>query len=635
MHAKPKLLNHPVATGALFLAGYVGLDWVSFIHAWAPIGITPWNPPPGLSLALLLIKDLRWAPLLAVAALLADVLVRGLPAPWPPTLLSAAVIASGYTAAAALLRRLLHTPPFGRVNDVLLLLGVGAGAALLVGLGYVGVFTMAGHLPVQDFAAAVARFWIGDMIGIAVATPLAVIIAQDARPRLNGETMAQLLALGLALWVIFGIKATNEFQFFYLLFLPTAWIAVRHGLAGAAAAAALTQAGLVLAFHLSGQPAATVTSLQFLMLALAATTLVLGAAVGERERAQAALASSRRRLAAVLDTAGDGILTITPEGRVDSANPAARTAFGGDPTGAGIDRLLPGLDLGGAGGDVPGVRSDGTTFPAEVAVARGDVGGENVHVVVVRDVSARRDAEARLREHQARLAHFGRISTAGEMASALAHELNQPLTAAMNYIRGCRRLLAAEPLDRERLRHAIDKATEQAERAGEIIRRLREFIRKGNVQPAPTAVGPILADVAGLLAADAHQRGIVITIDSVESLPEVVADRIQIEQVLMNLVRNAIDALDDVVAPRIRIVAEAREGVVEFAVSDNGCGVPAEVAERLFTAFATTKTTGMGLGLAISRGIVEAYGGRLWLTRGDGAGTTFRFTIPTVMERRQ
>lgn len=628
----------PALLAALFVGAYILLDWASFVHPWAPVGITPWNPPPGLSLALLLIKGLKWSPMLFVAAVAADVVVRDLPAPWPPTLLSAAAIAAGYTLAAAVLRRRVHTPrAFGSVGDMLWLMAVAAPTAFVVGLAYVGAFTWGGAIPAQQYWGAVARFWIGDMIGIVVMTPLALLLAGEGSwhwPR--PEMAAQTAALVLALWVIFGFESTDEFRFFYLLFVPVVWMAVRHGFAGATVAVALTQVGLMAALQLAGHPAAQVTALQFLMLALAATGLLLGAAVGEHRRVEAALRASRARLAAILATAGDGILTVDNARRVTSGNPAAVRLFGGDPAGRPLAALLPGIELGGGNAETTGLSGDGGAFPAEVAVSRADVGDETFHVVIARDVSARKEAEAKLHEQQARLAHVARLSAAGEMASTLAHELNQPLAAIMNYTRGCLRLLAVDPPDRARITDAAAKAAEQAGRAGEIIRRLREFIRKGEGLFGPAPIEALIDEVAGLAVVEAGQHEVRVHTRSPEALPMALVDRIQIQQVLMNLVRNGIEAAAAGEAPREVVVAAAyADGMIEFSVTDSGCGVDSAVLPKLFTPFASTKPAGMGLGLAISRSIVEAHGGRLWLTKDQANRTTFRFTVPAVPDKEE
>lgn len=599
----------PLLTAVAFLAAYVGLDWLSFFHAWGAVGITPWNPSPALGLVLLMRRGLTWAPLLFVAQLAAELLVRGLPAPWPATLCVAVAVALVYTAAAAALR----ARPFGaRVPDVLRLFAVAGSAAAAAGLASVAVFAVAGLVPVHEFGHAALRYWIGDVIGSVVVVPLALALPRLLdRPAGWGEAALQGVAALLALWIVFGIESTDEFQFFYLLFLPLVWVAVRRGLPGAALAVALVQLGLVLAFELIGHPAGKVTALQFLMLALAATTLVLGAAVEER---LAALA----RLSAILATAPDGILTIDSEGRVEIANPAAERMFGGPL--AGRDPASLGL---GGGPEIEACRLDGAHFPAEVAS-----GGD---VLVLRDVSRRRQVETRLREQQAQLAHAGRRAAAGEMGSALAHELNQPLAAIIAFSRAARRLASAgEGL---RLAETLDKVVAQADRAGEIIRRLREFLRRGEGTREPVAPALLLDEAVALVAGEAAPRGIRLAVEVAPDLPAVLADRIQIEQVLTNLLRNAFDALAASEGARLVTLSArlAGEGRVELAVHDSGPGVDPAMAEALFTPFASGKEHGMGLGLAISRGIVESHGGRLCYDGRDGA--SFRFDLPAAVDQ--
>jgi C4-dicarboxylate-specific signal transduction histidine kinase len=249
---------------------------------------------------------------------------------------------------------------------------------------------------------------------------------------------------------------------------------------------------------------------------------------------------------------------------------------------------------------------------------------------LIRDVTEQRQAAALLKQHEADLAHVCRVSVMGEMAAGLAHELNQPLAAIMNYARGCVRRLDAHT-DPGELRSALEEVTLQAERAGAILGRLRAFVSKRPFQRAPVAINDVVRDVLELAAADLRPAVPKVRLDLADSLPNVYIDRLQIEQVLLNLVRNAIEAMRGCPLRERELVlrtGRGEEGTVLVSVNDNGCGLAASVIERLFDPFFTTKPEGMGMGLAISRSILEAHSQHLWATPSEERGATFQFTLP-------
>lgn len=277
-------------------------------------------------------------------------------------------------------------------------------------------------------------------------------------------------------------------------------------------------------------------------------------------------------------------------------------------------------------------RRDGSSFPVEytsnpVTNGGGDVIGA---VVVFRDTTERKQAEERLRKHQTELAHVTRLSTMGEMASNIAHELNQPLSAVANYSRGCIRMLNAGNAEPEQLKEAMERVARQAERAGEIIRQLRHFIRKDPPKRTVIDLNRRIHDLAVLIDPDARREGVKLRLALEPREPRVVGHGIQIEQVIVNLARNAIEAMQETSAGSrlltIRTSIDGHEAVV--TVSDTGPGFAAEILDKLFEPFVTTKAQGMGLGLSISRGIIEAHGGTLSVAATSAEGTTFRFTLP-------
>lgn len=261
--------------------------------------------------------------------------------------------------------------------------------------------------------------------------------------------------------------------------------------------------------------------------------------------------------------------------------------------------------------------------------------GHTVQYVVITgvDVSEERQAEARAKRLQNELYRIGRLSELGEMASAIAHELNQPLTAITNYARASRMLMADGGEGNPRALDFMDKAVAQADRAGQIIRRLRQLIGRGESELVPCDINQVVRDACSLAAVGTAEREIEVRLDLAEGLPAVLADSTQIQQVAFNLVRNATDAMTDF--PRRQILVSTRpatDGSVEVSVADSGPGLAPEVTERLFMPFVTTKPNGMGIGLSICRSIIDAHGGRIWAEANPDGGTIFKFTLPERTE---
>jgi PAS domain S-box-containing protein len=248
------------------------------------------------------------------------------------------------------------------------------------------------------------------------------------------------------------------------------------------------------------------------------------------------------------------------------------------------------------------------------------------------EMQERISAEEQAARLQAQLAHVGRLSTMGEMASGLAHELNQPLWAILNYVQGGVRMVDAGSADTAKLRQALSSAAAQAERAGRIIQRMREFVSKGVSHQVVTDAEGLVRGVADLLAIEIRTTKVKLEIATAKGLPQVFVDPIQIQQVILNLMRNAIEAMAEMPASRrklrVRTTAASEEGRVEIAVSDTGEGCPPDILQQVFDPFFTTKKSGMGMGLAISKTIIENQHGQLTASPNDDGGMTFRFTVP-------
>jgi len=520
----PRIYSAPAtAIGAAYVAGYVALDWISYINPFAAFGITPWNPPPGLSFVLVLLFGQRFLPLLFVAPLIADLLVRRLPLPWSVELLAVLVIGGGYALASyALLQpRIRFSPSLDSMRDLLLLLGVAAIASALVAVLYVGLLVAFAVLPATEFLAAAVQFWIGDVIGIAVVAPIALVtLARVRKSGFGWETLAQLVAIGIALTLVFSNAEANHFQLFYLLFLPIVWMAVRGGLEAVAFGNVLTQAGLILGVQLVPASEVNVIAFQALMLVLAVTGLVAGALVDER-----------------------------------------------------------------------------------------------------------RNTEIQLRLHQDSLARLARLGSMGELAAAIAHEINQPLSAAGTYARLVADELRQDPSDRSVLAETANKTAAQVERAAEVVRRLRALVRLDRSGRVPLKVDRIIEESVRLAHLDLEGSNVRTIVRIDRDVPAVMADLLQVEHVLINLLRNAAEAIAGTGAGGVVTIAARRTGAdVEISVSDTGPGFPLGFAGTELPPLSSTKPEGLGIGLPLARSIVEAHGGRMQIENlRDGAQV--RFTL--------
>jgi two-component system sensor kinase FixL len=294
----------------------------------------------------------------------------------------------------------------------------------------------------------------------------------------------------------------------------------------------------------------------------------------------------------------------------------------------GIPRII------GIGRQVTAVRRDGTVFPVELSVGEIASFGEGRRFVgLIRDVSAKVRAEEEARVHRERLAHVTRLSTLGEMAAGIAHEVNQPLTAISVYAQALVRKMRRDgECPRERL-ETVEKIAEQALRAGEVLGRLRGFARKGDAKIRPCDVGSLVTDVLRLAEVDVRHHRAAVQVEIAPDLPPVRADEIQVQQVVLNLVRNALESMDgQPVESRKLLVRASRPATdrVEIRVVDRGAGVAKEAEEQMFHPFFSTKSDNLGMGLSISHSIVTAHGGSLTFTRNPEGGSTFAFTLPVA-----
>lgn len=372
---------------------------------------------------------------------------------------------------------------------------------------------------------------------------------------------------------------------------------------------------------------------------------------------RAELVANQAHLKFILDTVPDATVVIDADGKMVSFNRAAVRQFGyaeEEAIGQNVSLLMPEphsrnhdsyihryLSTGekriiGIDRVVVGKRKDGSTFPIKLAVGEMKSGGQVFFTGFIRDLTERAESEARLQQVQAELARLARLSELGEMASTLAHELNQPLAAIVNYVQGCSRLLRnMEDSLASRMSEALDETARQALRAGQIIRHLREFVTRGETERQSEDLHKLVEEAGALALVGSSEMGVRTVFDFHSGPAMVLVDRVQIQQVLINLMRNAIEAMRESEVRELTVRTEQANGSVLVEVSDTGTGVPGEVVAQLFQPFVTTKPGGMGIGLSISRRIVEAHGGELSMRQNEKGGATFKFTLPAVNENER
>lgn len=363
-----------------------------------------------------------------------------------------------------------------------------------------------------------------------------------------------------------------------------------------------------------------------------------------------ALRAREAHLRSILETVPDAMIVIDPKGIIQSFSAAAERLFrttAANIVGRNISALMPQpyreahdgyierylqtneRHIIGVGRVVVGERADGSTFPMELAVGEVRQGDLHQFTGFVRDLTERQATQKRLQELQSELVHISRLTAMGEMASSLAHELNQPLSAIANYLRGATRLLDQPGADVARLREPIEKATAQALRAGDVIRRLRNFVASGEAERKPESLAKMIEESLALALVGVRERSVLVRVRNTYAHDRVLADKVQIQQVLLNLIRNAVEALRGIEGSEVILEARAEpDGGALVRIVDSGPGIAPAIAERLFEPFMTTKKEGMGVGLSICRTIMEAHGGKLWHEETPGGGATFAFTLP-------
>jgi signal transduction histidine kinase len=523
---------------AVAVAAFVLLEWLSFMHEHKGVPVTPWNPGLGFLFALMLVRGPGYAGVLFCGVILAELVVLQTRLSWPLILGIALIISAVYGGTAYLARRYGRLElGMNRLSHIIVVLGAGAAGATLATVMLPLLLVLDVDFGWQDVRFAFLPLFLGDVIGIAVISPLLLRLIGVRDTTVPGllrrpEVLLHALLVMAGMAIIAGIGLEAGIRHFYLLFVPVILSGVRFGIDGACLSLAFTQFALVGLLRAHGSDTAVFTEFQTLMFVLSGTGLTVGAVVSERQ----------------------------------NANARARAA------------------------------------------------------------------EARLRDMEAKAAQADRFHLVSGMASALAHEINQPMTAARALARSAQHILDAGDPDLKRARVNLAKVMAQIDHASSVLRRMRDFLRRGQPHRSKVEVRPMIADALLLVEAEARAKHISLRLRVPENLPEIRADRVQLQQVVLNLVRNAIDSISE---------AEQRKGQVdisafyqteperiEISVADSGPGLGPDFAERVFEPLMTSKHGGLGLGLPICVSIVESHGGKVWLHSGRSGATEFRFSIP-------
>ena len=470
---------------------------------------------------------------------------------------------------------------------------------------------------------------------------------------------AAALAVVVSFMLAWGLYPALQGHGSFLIFIPAILFAAGFGGLGPGALA--TALGLALGVALLSGSALT-----FAELLEGVIFAVVGGGIswfGEQLRRtrihdlkqKEALTAREAHLRSILDAVPDATVVIDEKGIIQSFSAAAERLFGykeASVIGRNVSLLMPSpyreehdrymqryLTTGekriiGIDRVVTGQRRDGSTFPMKLEVGEMRSGERRFFTGFIRDLTERQETEHQLQELQTELARLSRLTAMGEMASTLAHEINQPLSAISNYLQGCSRLL--EPVEHPnvpKIRDALAETTKQTLRAGHIIRQLREFVARGETEKRPENLSKLVEEASALALVGAKDVGVKTVFRFASHTDAVLVEKVQIQQVMLNLMRNAIEAMHGCERKELVVTTAAVDGdMIEVSVADTGHGLSKDIADRLFQPFVTTKPAGMGVGLSISKRIIEAHGGKMWAESNSGGGTVFRFTLQSANE---
>lgn len=512
------------------------LSRMSALFQTTELRSTPWHPETGLAVAAGLLLG-RSAMFTTAASIYVSTKLWGWPLPGLWDLLSAVLRAIIFAGSATLAAPWLLRRPVPSLQTVLLFLAF----TFAVTIGYAATRLVILWLSVGIEPAYVLRYTmtlsIGNMLGILTVTPLFMLLgwAQSIRSYMLSWRLfhwSMFACLVFVSFIVFAVDEVDEFKFFYLILLPVVAFAVRDGYVAAAFSVLASDLLMMTILYWRDTGSASVTELQFLMLALSTTGLLLGAAISDRARAVADFETSH----------------------------------------------------------------------------------------------------AQLQESQSALLQASRLSLASEMAAALAHELNQPLSSVRNFVRAVRRKLDAQEIDRQALRAGIDAAVEQVDAAAGMLRSTRQFLERGSARRSALDIGTLVVRCRELVEPELRKARIKLEVKDLQALPPVIGNEVQVQQVLLNVIRNAREAISgaDMTSGTITISgsATARPGFIEISVQDSGPGVSEELRPHLFQPLQSSKPEGLGLGLSLCSTIIRAHGGEFFLVDGTRGGACFVFTLP-------
>jgi len=532
---RSRTASSPVAIAFLVLI-WIFQDWATFIHGYKGSLITPWDPGIGILFAVIIHDGILYSLALFIGVVFAEFVTRPGELGWPVILMTAAIVAGGYTMAAVIARRyFMLDVKLERLHDSIILIVAGMAGAIVVAVLLSLLFLTFGLFNVDDLFPSMVREFVGDTIGIAIMSPL-ILRFWYLRHQFKWERMKEIflefviyaIMIISGLWFVLNTKSHHIDP----LFLPIVLVAIRRGFDGACFSLLITQIGLVILLRHFGFDAETFTEFQILMLILTTTGLSVGAIVSERKQVQRALD----------------------------------------------------------------------------------------------------DAQERIKKKESQAIQAGRFNLVTAMASALAHEINQPITAARALARAVEHLLDAETLDLSRIKRNISTSIDQIDIAAKTIQRMREFLYRGRPSTGEVCIHELVDDALMLLRPELAMTSVRIETSVEADLPMLRGDRGQLEQIILNLVRNSMEAIASNRQQNGCVTVAARRSKIrsnlEISVHNNGPGVDPEIVAHIFEPLVSSKEKGLGLGLPICASIVEAHGGRLWLERSKPDGTEFRLSVP-------
>ena len=625
--------------GVVYILIYWLFDWISGLYAPGKLDITPWNPSVAFSLLLVFFKGVRWAPLLFIASLSSQILEE--PGSGDvPHILASLCEAAIYSAAGWVLRRRLSkkTDPEA-FQSILTLCAVVTIASGLMAAAYVLVFYVAGAVPAHEIPSLIPQYWAGDGLGILLIMPLALrfsenkIFISDIKRLCGAKGLAIVLCIASIVPTVYW-SHIHGVHFFYVFFAPVLWVALTSGFAEVVSTVTLLfVSGLFWSWFFHVDKTNTIAFLPFFSMALAWMGLVISGLTQDRQNALLQILKGTARMQALLDMSPDCMLIVDITNKIVAVNRNFARLCGASPeqlTSQPVTSVIPSFTHI-FNGETFMQLADHTFMPIDLSTSRVHVGEKYSSILTVRDITVRKQAETEQKERRAISERATRMHLTGGLAAALAHELNQPLSAIISYVSACQKTLGQTESAPPKAIEQLQKISSQSVRAANVIRRLREFYQNSNISLAPAPLSPLIQQTMGFLEDEIIKTNTAVEIRVSDDLTGLI-DQVQIEQVVINLVRNSLEALKTMPVDqrKIRIIASKnRHGDLEVIIHDNGPGIPTEIADRLFSPFVTTGLSGMGLGLVICHSIIEAHEGRLWAELQTTRGTAMHFTIPS------